>query len=294
MIPTEDSKDVQVEVCDGIGDDLESSSSEIRLVDASSSRSDNSPPPPQPSPCSSSTVNNEEPAANKTAATAASKNQEPSDFRPGRLSAVDVLTRIFPNQKKNVIELVLQGCSGDILKAMEQFLSINDAFAMHQNRNRINPHHSNTSSSSNLRLDPINSTSTAFGSNKSAFTPLTPSEAIRPLSFPGQATSIQPLPPASTHFPFPYLNRDFSMSSFSHHPAVQFLMNHHHPTPNFGSLLPPGCTSGCGQCPPPTPPRVSPLSAFRDVRGQQSAVDLSTETTSWRGHPPSSGGKCSE
>ena len=294
-------------------DDLDSSSGTIRPVDASSSKSGHSP---RASPSAASSLVNVVEEPKPVVTSVESKNQEPSDFRPGRLSAVDVLTRIFPNQKKNVIELVLQGCSGDILKAIEQFLSINDAFLMHSNRNRINHNHSNSNgnnSGSNPRLDPINHhTSTLFGSNKSAFTPLTPTEsAITPPHNPFLASSIQPqvqppLPPTpGTHFPFPYnFNRDFSMSSFTHHPAVQFLMNHHNHSHHqshhnsFSSLLPHGCTPGCGQCPPPpSPTRVSPLSAFRDVRGQQSAVDLSTETTtsSWRGggHHSSGGGtKC--
>ena len=50
----------------------------------------------------------------------------PSGFRPGRLSHLEILERIFPGQKKNVLELVLQGCNGDLVKAIEHFLSAQD------------------------------------------------------------------------------------------------------------------------------------------------------------------------
>ncbi|GFU51554.1 doublesex- and mab-3-related transcription factor A2 [Nephila pilipes] len=51
----------------------------------------------------------------------------PADFRPGRLSALEILHRIFPNQKKSVLELVLQGTNGNLITAIEHFLSANDA-----------------------------------------------------------------------------------------------------------------------------------------------------------------------
>ncbi|KAK3090264.1 hypothetical protein FSP39_010500 [Pinctada imbricata] len=46
-----------------------------------------------------------------------------SAFLPGRLSNLEILERIFPFQRKSVLELVLQGCNGDLVKAIEQFLS---------------------------------------------------------------------------------------------------------------------------------------------------------------------------
>lgn len=51
----------------------------------------------------------------------------PADFRPGRFTPLEILHRIFPNQKKPVMELVLQGCDGNVVKAIEHFLSANDA-----------------------------------------------------------------------------------------------------------------------------------------------------------------------
>ncbi|CAK8697797.1 unnamed protein product [Clavelina lepadiformis] len=46
--------------------------------------------------------------------------------RPGKLSHMEILTRLFPNQKQSVLELVLQGCNGDTMKAIEHFLFANE------------------------------------------------------------------------------------------------------------------------------------------------------------------------
>ena len=55
----------------------------------------------------------------------------PTAFRPGRLNSIEILERLFPLQKRNVIELVLHGCNGDLTKAIEHFLSAQDT-AAHQ------------------------------------------------------------------------------------------------------------------------------------------------------------------
>ena len=66
------------------------------------------------------------------AATAAAVDM-PTAFRPGRLTNVEMLERIFPLQKRHVLELVLHGCNGDLVKAIEQFLSVQDTYiAQHQ------------------------------------------------------------------------------------------------------------------------------------------------------------------
>ena len=49
-----------------------------------------------------------------------------STFLPGRLNNIEILERVFPFHRKSVLELVLQGCNGDLVKAIEQFLSSND------------------------------------------------------------------------------------------------------------------------------------------------------------------------
>ena len=47
-------------------------------------------------------------------------------FRPGRLTSQEILERLFPAQSSSVRELVLHGCSGDVVKAIEQFLSMEE------------------------------------------------------------------------------------------------------------------------------------------------------------------------
>lgn len=66
----------------------------------------------------------------------------PTAFRPGRLTNVEILERIFPSQKRNVLELVLQGCDGDLVKAIEQFLSVQDTFVAqhHQHQQQLQHH----------------------------------------------------------------------------------------------------------------------------------------------------------
>lgn len=55
----------------------------------------------------------------------------PNDFRPGRFTAIEMLSRLFPEQKRTILELVLQGCNGDVSKAIEHFISLNDAMMLH-------------------------------------------------------------------------------------------------------------------------------------------------------------------
>uniref|UniRef100_A0A914VKA8 DM domain-containing protein n=1 Tax=Plectus sambesii TaxID=2011161 RepID=A0A914VKA8_9BILA len=45
-----------------------------------------------------------------------------SEFRPGRLTALEMLSRLFDRQRPEVLELVLEGCNGDLIKAIEHFL----------------------------------------------------------------------------------------------------------------------------------------------------------------------------
>lgn len=56
---------------------------------------------------------------------------KPAAFTPGRLSNLEILERVFPLHRKSVLELVLQGCNGDLVKAIEQFLSAQDTIDAH-------------------------------------------------------------------------------------------------------------------------------------------------------------------
>lgn len=55
----------------------------------------------------------------------------PAAFTPGRLTNLEILERVFPLHRKTVLELVLQGCNGDLVKAIEQFLSAQDTIDAH-------------------------------------------------------------------------------------------------------------------------------------------------------------------
>lgn len=45
-------------------------------------------------------------------------------------NSIDILARLFPNQKRNVMELVLQGCNGDALKTIDYFLRLSENLAL--------------------------------------------------------------------------------------------------------------------------------------------------------------------
>uniref|UniRef100_A0A8C3RW75 Doublesex- and mab-3-related transcription factor A2 n=1 Tax=Chelydra serpentina TaxID=8475 RepID=A0A8C3RW75_CHESE len=50
--------------------------------------------------------------------------QDPSPSAGGRQrTPIDILTRVFPAHRRSVLELVLQGCGGDVVQAIEQILN---------------------------------------------------------------------------------------------------------------------------------------------------------------------------
>lgn len=79
------------------------------------------------------------------------------------MDGVDILLRIFPGERRGVLELVLSGCGGDLLRAIEHFLSVGEAL-------RRPP------APAPRPLDhpprPLTPPKPSLGSAKSAFTPL--------------------------------------------------------------------------------------------------------------------------
>lgn len=194
-----------------------------------------------------------------------------------RLTAGDVLARIFPSQRRAVLDLVLQACDGDVLKAIEHFLSLSDSIFRHQS----SQFRSYQQSADNPRPGMQSTTDHSpgmFGSSKSAFTPLVHNayQANQILS----SRSLQ-VPGHQPTYSFP-MNRDMLNNHFS--PAVHFLLNQ--PTMPFPPL-PPACAPGCSQCPPAGMGRSEPAGGpYRGV--QEGAVDLTSDgQSSWRSSPQS-------
>lgn len=261
-----------------------------------------SPSPPPPSTTSSSRLTPE-------------LNTIPADFRPGRLSPLDVISRIFPHQKRSVLDLVLQGCNGDVVKAIEHFLSLNDAMFLHHSH--PNPPHPYPMLSDRRREMETNM-SPILGSIKSAFTPLTSGIGLspNPLLSSSRSAPLGPPPPpplfanmfASSSSPY---SREFGSSSLGPYPNAAAIHYLFHPTNAFANdpTATSVCPSGCSQCSSSMATAAavmlqsrtdnsSPVSAFKEVRGtgvHETAVDLSTEAGSWRSSPASSrGSKCND
>lgn len=54
-----------------------------------------------------------------------------NSYRPGKLTSLEILTKLFVQEESSVLKLVLQGCNGDVVKAIEHILSARDC--KHQN-----------------------------------------------------------------------------------------------------------------------------------------------------------------
>ncbi|CAG2162527.1 unnamed protein product [Oppiella nova] len=244
-------------------------------------------------------------------------NNIPADFRPGRLSPLDVISRIFPHQKRSVLDLVLQGCNGDVVKAIEHFISINDAMVLHQNHTNSGHNYSSFTDSHQRRREIEANMSPILGSIKSAFTPLSSGislSASNPLFASTRNPPLGPPPPpifpnmfSSTTSPY---HRDFgaspSIAPYPNAAAIHYLF---HPNNAFtGGSTGSVCPSGCSQCTNSMtsaavmlqnggPDSPNSVSAFKEVRGNtghETAVDLSTEASSWRSSPSSRGSKCTD
>lgn len=106
---------------------------------------------------------------------------------------VHLLERLFPEQKSQVLELVLQGCNGDIVRAIEHCLAVDDS-RMDSNKHHRRSYHSSESSSS-ITMNP---------------TPTSPAEFFKNLTAPGRPfhqglPTFQPyMPPPSLFLPCLY------------------------------------------------------------------------------------------
>jgi double sex and mab-3 related transcription factor len=216
-----------------------------------------------------------------------------SDFRPGRLSAFEVLSRVFPNQKPTVLNLVLQGCNGDVLKAIEHFLSINDAMVIQHSKPTLEiDQESRCFQSSNSPL----LTQTNLSPIKSAFTTLSSN-----FNFMNHDSCLNSHRPNFSAFTPPFFNslaspyhRDHSIinpslsSQYTNPTAVHFLFHASNPLNNGHPSLPP-CIPGCNQCSLLRRSESPNQNAsFQEARLSDTAVDLSIEANSWRISPSSS------
>ena len=61
-----------------------------------------------------------------------SSSDSSTDLLPGRFTSIEILERIFPLQRRHVLNAVLAGCSDDVVQAIEQLLSAQDVFNVHQ------------------------------------------------------------------------------------------------------------------------------------------------------------------
>lgn len=159
-----------------------------------------------------------------------SSNVLPSDYRPGRLSHMEILARLFPYQRKEVLELVLQGCSGDIVKAIDHFLCADDAIRAHQNMGTIRDGGNNEAQNGRKQKSPSlidddessrvvrkfsksdKCTAMAAAEQKSAFTPL--NNCGSPVTF---AYPANPLLVNSFHDAAGLFSRNPSLYSFPLH-----------------------------------------------------------------------------
>ncbi|XP_067661135.1 doublesex and mab-3 related transcription factor 3, truncated-like [Haliotis asinina] len=164
-----------------------------------------------------------------------SANSIPTAYRPGRLSALEILERVFPFQRKTVLELVLQGCSGDLVKAIEHFLSAQDTVLAQQQAVL------HAQSRGECRGNPfLNGLSGLNGLGvMSNSPPVRPVNGSNKLSYAGIKSAFTPLPPTSAHPPGIHSAFSPHMSPFSAEALRSPLFAHHSrasdiiPAPHF-------------------------------------------------------------
>lgn len=153
---------------------------------------------------------------------------KPTAFAPGRFSNLEILERVFPSHRRSVLELVLQGCNGDLAKAIEQFVSAQDTIDAHS---KIEP-----SQKSAVRYNPYPSPASWIQGSNSTYGTNVPNaldlkSAFKPFPMPGLAglhsAFLPGYPTLSSASP---LSTSFSAGQYS--------------TATFGLPLPHGTYSG--------------------------------------------------
>ncbi|XP_038269689.1 doublesex- and mab-3-related transcription factor A2 [Dermochelys coriacea] len=113
--------------------------------------------------------------------------QDPSPSASGRQrTPIDILTRVFPAHRRSVLELVLQGCGGDVVQAIEQILN-----------NRGPDKGPEESWARDGTLQPSPAAAAAVAAHHRPFIAGTMSPAIGTL---GSRSAFSPLQPNASHF----------------------------------------------------------------------------------------------
>lgn len=150
-----------------------------------------------------------------TSYSSSSKDSGFCHVRKCELAGVDVLSRIFPNERQGVLRLVLEGCGGDLLRAVEHFLSVSDNLRRDKNSTTVAALTPGDLSNivSTIAPRPI------LGGNKSAFSPL-------PMTIPPPHTShhLPAFPSRPSMIQEQLMHRGFTgqhtMLPLGHYPSV--------------------------------------------------------------------------
>ncbi|XP_071953705.1 doublesex- and mab-3-related transcription factor A2-like [Antedon mediterranea] len=153
---------------------------------------------------------------------------------------IDTLIQLFPSQKKSVLELILQGCDGDLVQSIEQILSNHPGaqVATHSSTTTF-PFPTTSSSTSYVTHRPYLPTAPLASSGiKSAFSPLSATDRA------AMASSSGPFP----HMQFAYAPYGRGLALVNPYPPTMF--------PAFGMR-------------PPTAAEYSFSGLMRDMSGRK-------------------------